>query len=109
MVVIVDGNQIAQLEMASSRGGLTGDTLHGTAITKEDIGVIVGELIARLVEHTSGVSLGNGKTDCVGEALSERAGSDFNTGSIVGLRMTRSYAVDLLLGISQIRGGVVGC
>lgn len=41
MVVIVNSNQIAELEMASSRGGLTGNTLHRTAITKEDIGMIV--------------------------------------------------------------------
>lgn len=100
MVVIIDSNQIAKLEMTSSGGSLTGNTLHGTAVTKEDIGMVVGELKTGLVENSCGVGLSNGKTDCVGKALAERTGGNLNTRSVMSLWVAGSDAVDLLLGIS---------
>ena len=96
MIVIIDSNQIAQLKMAGGGSGFARDTLHGTTITKEDICVVVGEFVTWLVKNTSGVSLRNCKTDCVGEALSERASGDLNTRGIMGFGMARSDAVDLL-------------
>ena len=41
VVVIVDADQVAELQMASSASSFTGNTLHGTAIAKEAIGVVV--------------------------------------------------------------------
>jgi hypothetical protein len=42
------------------------------------------------------VGLGHGETDGIGETLAERASGDFDTGSVVGLRVTGCDAVDLL-------------
>lgn len=103
MVVIVDGDQVAQLEMAGGRSSLASNTLHCTAITKEDIGVVIDQVVTRLVENTSGVGLRDGKTDCIGEALSKRTSCDLNTRGVVGLRVARSDAVNLLSGVSKIR------
>lgn len=96
VVVIVDSNEIAQLQVTSHGGGLTGNALHGAAITEESVSVVVEELIAGLVEDASGVRLGNGQTDGVGETLTERSSGDLNTGGIVGLGVTGGDAVELL-------------
>lgn len=96
VVVIVDGNQVAELQMTSHGGGLGGDTLHGATITEEDVGVVVEEVVAGLVEDTGVVSLGHGETDGVGEALTQRAGGDLNAGGIVSFGVTGGDAIDLL-------------
>lgn len=96
MVVVIDSNEVAQLQVTSHGGGLTGDTLHGAAIAEEGVGVVVEELVAGLVEDTSGVSLGNGQTDGVGETLAKGTSGDLDTGSVVGLGVTGGRAVELL-------------
>lgn len=96
MVIIIDGNEVAELQVTSHGGGLGGDTLHGAAITEEHVGVVVDELIAGLVEDASGVSLGNGQTNGVGETLAKRTSGDLNTGGVVSLGVTGGDAVELL-------------
>ena len=96
MVVVVEGDQVAELQVTSSGGGLGGDTLHGAAITEEGVCVVVDKLVAGLVEDSGGVPLSDGKTDGVGETLAKRAGGYLNTGGVVRLRVTRSDRVDLL-------------
>lgn len=93
VVIIINRNQIAQLQVTSHAGCLASHTLHSTSVTKEDVSVICDEREAILVEDGSGVCLGNGETNRVAEALAERAGGDFNAGSIVGLWVTRGNAV----------------
>lgn len=104
MIVIIDGDQVAQLEMASSRSSLASNTLHRAAITKEDIGVVVDKVVTRLVENSSSVGLRDGKTNCIGETLSKRTGGDLNARGVVGLRVARSDAVNLLSKVSTIQG-----
>lgn len=103
VVVVVDGNQVAELQVTSHGGSLGGDTLHGTAITEEGVGVVVEQFIAGLVEDTTGVGLGNGQTNGVGETLTQRASSDLDTGGVVGLGVSGGDAVELL-GSSQHEG-----
>ena len=97
VVVIIDHDQVAQLQMASSGGSLAGNTLHSTAITKEAVCVVVDQVIAGFVEHCSSVLLGDGETDSIGETLAKRTSGDFNAGCVVGFGMAWSNAVDLLL------------
>lgn len=96
MVVIVDSNEVAQLQVTSHGGSLTGNTLHGAAITEEGVSVVVEKIIAGLVEDTSRVSLGNGQADGVGETLAKRSSGDLNTGGVVGLGVTWGDAIELL-------------
>lgn len=96
VVVIVDSDEVAELQVTGKRSSLGGNTLHGTAITEEGVGVVVDELEAGLVEDSAGVSLGNGKTNSVGETLTQRTGGDLNTRGIVGLGVTGGDAVKLL-------------
>jgi hypothetical protein len=103
VVVVIDGNEVAQLQVASHGGGLGGDTLHGATITEESVGVVVDKVKAGLVEDTSSVSLGNGQTDGVGETLAKRTSGDLDTGGVVSLGVTGGDAVELLWGEGSAR------
>jgi hypothetical protein len=94
VVVIVDADEVAELEVAGQGRGLGRDTLHQAAIAEEAVGVVVTQGEAGLVEGGGGVGLGHGQTDGIGDTLTQGAGGDLDTGSIVGLGVTRSLAVD---------------
>lgn len=102
VVVVVDGNQVAQLQVTGHRSSLAGNTLHSTAITEEGVGVVVDELVARLVEDSSGVGLSNSQTDGVGETLAQRTSGDLNTGGVVSFGVTGGNTSNLLCGWGKI-------
>lgn len=101
MVVIINGNQVAELQVTSHGGSLAGNTLHSTAITEEAVCVVVDQIIARLVEDGGGVSLGNGQTNSVGETLPQRTSGDLNTRGVVSLGVTGGDAIKLLCRFSK--------
>jgi hypothetical protein len=98
VVVVVNGNQIAQLQVACGARSFAGNALHGATITEEDVGVVVEEVEAGLVEHGSRVGLGDGQTDGIGEPLAQRTGGDLNARGIVRFGVARGDAVHLLRG-----------
>jgi hypothetical protein len=83
MIVIVDCNQIAQLQVTSSGSSLRGDALHSTSIAEEDICVVVEQVISGLVEVGGAVSLSHGKAHSIGEALTQRTGCHLDTRGIM--------------------------
>ena len=60
VVVIIEHDEVAKLQVTSQAGSFLGDTLLGTAIPKNSICVVVGKLVAGLVESCGSVSLSNG-------------------------------------------------
>lgn len=90
--------------MTSHRGSLRGNTLHSTAIAEEHISVVVDQIKAILVELCRSMCLCNGKTDSVGESLTERASGDFNAGCVVGFWVARCDGVDLAEVLEVIDG-----
>lgn len=82
--------------MASQASGFAGNALHGAAITEKGVGVVVDQIVAGLVVDSSGVGLGDGQTNCVGETLTQRTRGDLDTGGVVGLGVTRGDTTDLL-------------
>ena len=88
LVVVVNGNQVAQLQVTGSRASLRCDTLHHTSITQENVGVIVDKLETRLVEDSGSMRLCDRQTNCIRDTLTQRTCSDFNTRSMVQLRVT---------------------
>lgn len=96
MVVIVDSNEVTELQVTSGTGSFASNTLHSTTITEDGVCVVVEKVVAGLVEDGGTVSLGDGETNGVGETLTKRAGGDLNTGGVVGFRVTRGLAIDLL-------------
>jgi hypothetical protein len=100
VVVIVDGDQVAELQVSGQRSSFASNTFLSTAITKEHKSVVIDQIVARLVEDGAGVSLCNSQANGVGETLAQGTGSDFDTWSVVRLRVTGSDGVDLLVAIS---------
>lgn len=96
MVVIVESNEVTELQVTSGTGSFASNTLHSTAITEDGVCVVVEKVITGLVEDGGSVSLSDGETNGVGETLTKRAGGDLNTGGVVGFRVTRGLAVELL-------------
>ena len=97
MVVVINHDQVAELQVTGGGGSLGGDTLHGTAITEEGVRVVVDQVETWLVEDSTSVSLGNGQTDGVSEALTKRSGGNLDTRGIVSLGVTGGDGVDLLI------------
>jgi hypothetical protein len=93
VIVVINGNQVAELQMARKRSSLTGNTLHHTTITQECICIIVDQLESRLVEFGGSVVLGNGKTHGIRKTLAKRASCNFNSIGIVSFRVTWGDAV----------------
>lgn len=103
MVVVVDGDEVSELQMTSHRSCLAGDTFHSAAITEEHICVVVDQLEAGLVEDCRSMRLADSETDGIGETLTERAGSDFDTGGVMGFGVTGADTVNLLCCVSYCR------
>ena len=93
MVIIVDHDEIPKLQMASSAGSFTGNTLHSATISKECEGMVVDELEAWFVELGSCMCLGNCKTNGVCKTLTEGSSSNFDTGCILSFGVTRCDAI----------------
>ena len=73
-VVVPEGDQLAQAPGAGQRAGFVRDAFHQAAVAEEDIGVVIDDLVAGLVELGGQQLLGHGHADGVGDALAERAG-----------------------------------
>lgn len=93
-VVVVEGNQVTQLQVAGERARLGGDTLHHTPITEEGVGVAVGDLVVWLVVLGAEVFLRNGQSDGVGDTLAQRTRGDVDARRL-GLRVARCLGVQL--------------
>lgn len=97
LVVIIHANQVAQLQVSSHGRSLGGNALHGATITKDAIGVVVDQVVPRLVELSRGVRLGDGKTNRVRETLTQGTSRDLHSGGIMGFRVARGDAIHLLI------------
>jgi hypothetical protein len=69
VIVVVNADEVSELQMTGSGGGLRGNTLHSTSITKETVCVVVNNVETRLVEGTASLCLSNSKTNSITEAL----------------------------------------
>ena len=96
VVIIIDHDEIAQLQVSRCTGSFTRNAFHGAAITKEAVGMIVHQVKARFVELCSSVRLGNGKANSIAKALAKRSSCDLDAWSVVCFGMARCDAVDLL-------------
>jgi hypothetical protein len=96
VIIIIDGNEVTELEMSCHGGSLTGHTLHHASVAQEDIGVVIDQVEAGLVEYGSGVSLGHGKANSICKALSKWPSCNFNAFGIMRFRVAGGSAVNRL-------------
>ena len=85
VVVVVDGDQAAEPEMAGERRRLVAHALLHAAITQDHERVVVHHLGA---EAGPQVALGDRHPDRVAEALTERPGGDLHARGVAALRMS---------------------
>ena len=84
VVVVVEGDQLAQAQVAGQGGRLTGDALLMAAVTHDHVGVVIDQGVAGLVEVGRQVRLGDRQAHGVGDALAQGASGDLNAGGFEG-------------------------
>ena len=107
LVVVVDGDQVAELQVTSHGRCLAGNTLHCTSITEEGVCVVIDQVKSILIELCCCMCLCDSETDSIGETLAEGTSGHLNAWSIVRLRVTWGNAVDLAEGLQVVNGDCV--
>ncbi|GAB1459121.1 hypothetical protein MASR2M50_08950 [Thauera sp.] len=95
VVVVVEGDELAQAPGAGERAGLVRDAFHQAAVAEEDVGVVVDHLMAGAVELGGEDLFGERHADRVGDALAERAGGGLDAGGVAVLGVAGGLAVEL--------------
>ena len=72
-----------------------GNAFHHAAITHENVGVVVDNVMAWTVELRAHDFFGQGEAHSVGQTLTQRASSGFNARRVAQLRVARGTAVQL--------------
>ncbi len=106
-VVIVEGGELVQPQGAGQRADLVGYAFHQAAIAEEHIGVVVDDLMTRLIELRRHDFLRQGEAHGVGQALTQRTGGGLDAGGVAELRMARGLAVQLAEVLQVVDGQVV--
>ena len=104
VVVVVEGNQLAQAEMASQRGCLGGHSLLIAAVTHQHVGGVVDQGVSGLVEASGQVGFGDGQTHGVGDALTQGACGDLHARGFKGLGVTRRLGAPLAKLLDVLQG-----
>ncbi len=87
-VVVIEANEFAQPQRARQRADLVGDPLHQAAVAHKGIGIVIDNLMSRLVELCRQRALGNCQPHRVSQPLAEWAGGGLDARRIANLRMT---------------------
>ncbi len=95
VVVVVQADQLAELEMAGQRGRFAGHALHQVAVADDRPGAMVDHRMAVAVVARRQVRLADRHADRVRQALAERAGGDFDARRVAVLGMSRRLAAPL--------------
>jgi len=95
VVVVVEGDQLAQAEVAGQGGGFTAHALLVAAVAHDHVGGVINELAIGLVELGRQMRFGHGQTHGVGNALTQGAGGHFNTSGFEGLGVTGGLGAPL--------------
>ena len=95
VVVVVEGNQFAQAQVASQRGGLAAHALLVAAVAHDHVGVVINDRAVGLVELGGQVGFSHGQTHGIGDALTQGAGGDFHARGLEGFGVTGSLGAPL--------------
>ncbi len=95
-VVVIQGNQFAQLPGAGQGRGFVADAFHQAAIAHEHIGVVVDNaMVAVAVEFAGQQLFCQGHAHSIGQTLTQRAGGGFHTRGQSVFGVARCLAVHL--------------
>ncbi len=92
VVVVVEGDEAAEAEVAGQRGRLVGDALHEAAVAGDHVGVVVAHVGTEAVAHHT---LGDGQADRVAETLAQRPRGHLDARRVAALGVARRLAAPL--------------
>ncbi len=95
VVVIPEGDQLAQAPSAGQRASLVGDAFHHAAVAHKYISMVIDDFVAGLVEFVCQQLFGHGHADRVRNPLAQRAGRGFHAHGVTIFRMARGLGVHL--------------
>ena len=93
VVVIVDHDEVSKLQVTSSTCSLASNAFHGTAISKEAVGMVVDQIEAGLVERSGHMCLSDGQTNSIRKTLTKGPRSHLNTRGILSFGVAWCDAV----------------
>ncbi len=96
VVVVVDGDEPTEAEVAGQGGGFVTDPLHEVAVGADDEGAVVDDLGS---EAGAEEPFGKGEPDGVAEALAEGPGGDLDPGGVADLGVTGGLGAPLPEGL----------
>ena len=82
VILIVEINQLAQLQMPGERRGFLRDAFHQIAIAAKGVGVMIDDLVPGPVVARREPRFRNRQADAVGETLAQRSGGYFHAGRV---------------------------
>ena len=89
--MVIETDQFAQAQSTGQGTGFVGDALHQTAVAHEHVGIVIDDIVAGLIELRRQGALGDGETDRVGQALTQRAGGGLHARRQAILRVPRRF------------------
>ena len=95
VVVVPEGDQLAQTPGTGQRAGFVRDAFHHATVAHEHISVVVDDFVAGLVEFVGQQFFRHRHTHGVGDALTQRAGGGFDADGITVFGVTRCLGVHL--------------
>ena len=107
VVVVVEGDQLAQLQMPRQGTGLRGHPLLVAAVPHDHVGVVIHDGAVRSIESGGQVGLRNGQTHGIGHPGSQRTCGHLHTGGFKGFRMPRGFRAPLTELLDVLQGHAV--
>src|SRR5579883_2591005 len=95
MVLVVEKDQLAELQMAGERSGFLADAFHEIAVAADTVGVVIDDRVAGLVKPCREPGFGDGESDRVTKTLAQRTRRYFYPGRMAALRMAGCFAAPL--------------
>ena len=95
VVVVVEGDQLAQAQVAGERAGLGRHPLLHVAVAADREGAVVDQLVAGAVVARGQHGLGQRQADRHGDALAERPGGGLDPGGVAALGVPGGGAAEL--------------
>ena len=106
-VVVPESDQLAETEGAGQRAGFVRNAFHQAAVAEENVGVVIDDLVAGLVELGGQHLFGQREANGIGDALAERAGGGLDAGRVAEFRVARRLGMQLAEILEIVDGDVV--
>src|SRR5262245_60366256 len=109
VIVVIEINEVAQLQMAGDAGGLGGYAFHQVTVADDSIGKVIDDLESRLVVAGGQIGFGDGHPDPAAKTLTERSCGSLYSRSYAALGMAGCPALPLPETLNFLQRQIVTC